>query len=172
MQDYLDLRLAVADFVGNRELSDVMKRLTTQAEIVLNRQLRTMWQIDSFTPVWTGNEAPLPADFLQLVGTDTALAVRGSTLYRQPYRTYPDGIDYYAALPTITTGPGGTNWLLAQFPNAYLYAVSIEAAKHMTKPDMAVAMAQALDGELAAIRIEDDRARYAHQAVRVAGLTP
>lgn len=171
-RDYLDLRLEVADFVGNRELSDVMKRLTLDAETNLNRRLRTMWQIASFAPAWVGNEADLPDDFAQLVCVDNGLTVQGSKLYRKPYRTSPDDIEYYAKLPTITTGPDGTNWLLELFPQAYKFAVSFEAAKQLTNAELALAMQQALDAELVAIRIEDQRARYSNQTVRVGGLAP
>lgn len=172
MQDFLDLRLAVGDLVGNRTISDVLPNLTKRAEIVLNRRLRTMWQIEEFTPVWVANEAPLPADFLQLVETNNRLRIGAGTVTRKPYYTCPTELEYYAALPTITTGPAGTNWLLAQFPNAYLYAVGVEAAKHLIKPEIAMSTQALLDGEVQAVKIEDDRARYAHRAVRVAGLTP
>lgn len=172
MQDFLDLRLAVGDLVGNRSVSDVMVSLTKRAEIVLNRRLRTMWQIEEFTPAWVDNVAPLPADFLQLVKTNNRLRIGVGTVTRKPYYTCPADLEYYAALPTVTTGPTGTNWLLAQFPNAYLYAVGVEAAKHLLKAEIGTATQGLLDGEIQAIKIEDDRARYAHRAVRVVGLTP
>lgn len=170
--DFLDLRLRVSDLVGNRSISDALPFLTTQAETVLNRRLRTMWQIEDFTPVWVDNEADLPADFLQLVCTDNRLKVRAGKLYRKPYYTLPSDVEYYAALPTVTTGPDGTNWLLDQFPNAYVYATGVEAAKHLRMAEEGVAIQALLDGELDAIKIEDDRARYSHRVVRVAGCTP
>lgn len=172
MQDFLELRLAVADLVGNRNISDVLASLTKRAEIVLNRRLRTMWQIEEFTPAWTNHEAPLPADFLQLVNSDNRLRVRAGIITRRPFYTRPTEIEYYAALPTITTSPAGTNWLLAQFPNAYLYAAGVEAAKHLLKPEIAMATQGLLDAEIMAIKIEDDRARFSNRTVRVGGLTP
>jgi len=170
--DFLDLRLRVADLVGNRSISDALPFLTTQAETVLNRRLRTMWQIQDFAPVWTNHEAPLPPDFLQLVHHDNRLWVRASTLYRKPYYTCPSEIEYYAALPTVTTGPDGTNWLLEQFPLAYVYATGVEAAKHLRQAEIGLATQALLDEEIMAIKIEDDRARYSHRSVRVQGCTP
>lgn len=170
--DYLDLRLRVGDQVGNRNLSDLMVGFTRQAERVLNHRLRTGWQIEAFIPAWVGNEADLPADFLQLVETDNGIRVQGAKVYRRPYHTRPGGLDYYQKLPTITTGPDGTNWLLQQYPMAYLHAVSVEAAKHIKSVEIGVASQGLLDGELAMIKIEDDRARYANRTVRVAGCTP
>lgn len=172
MQDFLELRLAVGDMVGNRNISDVLPGLTKRAEIVLNRRLRTMWQVKDFTPAWSANEAPLPPDFLQLVETDNRLRISSGTITRRPYHTCPAEVEYYAALPTITTSPAGTNWLLAQFPNVYLYATGAEAAKHLLKPEVAMTAQRMLDSELQAIKIEDDRARYSNRVVRVVGLTP
>lgn len=172
LADILDLRLAVSDLVGSREISDVMARIVLLAETTLNRRLRTQWQIKSFDPAWTGNEAPLPADFLQLVASDDRLQALDGALYRKPYRTWPGGVAYYAALPTLTAGPGTSNWLLAQFPDAYLYAAAYHAAKHLNQAELATGLDQALAAELLAVRVEDERARYSNHAVRTAGPTP
>lgn len=170
--DFLDLRIAVADHVGNRSISDVLPTLTRRAETVLNRRLRTMWQIKDFTPAWTDNVADLPSDFLQLVDSNQLLTIGAGTVTRRPYYSCPTDLAYYAALPTITTGPTGTNWLLTQFENAYIYAVGVEAAKHLRQPELAMTTQGLLDGEIQAIKIEDDRARYSNKSVRVAGPTP
>lgn len=172
LNDYLDLRFAVSDLVGSRELSDVMPRLVLQAEIVLNRRLRTQWQVKNFVPAWVGNEAPLPADFLQLVFSDDRLYVLNGQLYRKPHRTWPEGIDYYAKLPTLTAGSSSSNWLLEQFPSAYIFAVAYQAAVHLNNPELATGMDQALTGELQAVKIEDERARYSNHSVKVVGCVP
>lgn len=170
--DYLDLRLRVGDQVGNRNLSDLMAGFTRQAERVLNHRLRTAWQIETFSPTWNGTEADLPADFIQLVGMTNDLRVQGSKIYRKPYYGCPRSLEYYQKLPTITTGPDGANWLLQQYPMAYLHAVAVEAAKHLKSVEIGMASQGLLDGELAMIKIEDDRARYANRTVRVGGCTP
>jgi len=172
LNDYLDLRFAVSDLVGSRELSDIMPSLVLQAEIVLNRRLRTQWQVKNFAPAWDGNEAPLPADFLQLVAPDDRLYVLNGMLYRKPYRTWPDGIEYYAALPTLTSASSASNWLLEQAPNAYLFAVAYQAAKHLNNPELATGMDQALTGELMAVKVDDERARYSNHSVKVVGCVP
>lgn len=171
--DRIALRLAVSDLVGNRTISDIMPDLTRQAETVLNRRLRTMWQVAEFTPVWVGDEAPLPDDFLQLVWGDNNLRVKGSTLIRKrPYRSNYADLEYYAKLPSVTDGPSYSNWLLEQYPNAYVYAVAVEAAKHLRLAEIGVTVSGMLEAEIDAIKIEDDRARFAHRTVRVAGCTP
>lgn len=171
--DFLDLRLRVSDLVGNRTITDILPDLTRQAETVLNRRLRTMWQVAEFTPVWAGDEAPLPDDFLQLVWGDNSLRVKGSTLIRKrPYRSDYADLEYYAALPTITDDIDGTNWLLDQFPGCYLYCAAIEAAKHLRLAEMVVSLTPLFEQEIQAVKIEDDRARFSHKTVRVAGCTP
>lgn len=171
--DFLDLRLRVADMVGSRAISDILPDLTRQAETVLSRRLRTMWQLDEFTPVWTDDEAPLPGDFLEFAEFDNNLRVKGGTLIRRrPYRSNYEDLCYYARLPTVTTGPEGTNWLLDLFPMAYVYATAVEAAKHLRKPEEGMALQDLLDSELQAVKVADDRARFSHRTVRVAGCTP
>lgn len=170
--DFLDLRIAVGDFVGNRTLSSHMPRFTKDAERVLSRRLRTGWQIAEFAPAWTDNEAPLPVDFQEFVCLDNRLSVRGDTLGRHRPYSSPDDLAYYASLPTITTGPDGANWLLERYPNAYLYAVSVEAAKFMQDVEKGAGASQLLENELTGIKIDDERARYAHHVVRVRGCTP
>lgn len=170
--DYIDLRLAVSDLVGSREISDVMKRLTLSAEAKLNTRLRTQWQIKGFPPAWVGNEAPLPADYLELVRSDNGLGAVDGTLYRRPYHTIPGDVEYYAALPTLTTSLTTSNWLLDRFSQAYLYAVAEKAAIHLTNAALALAMSQALEVELRQVRIADERGRWANRSVRVGGMTP
>lgn len=172
LRDYIDLRLSVSDLVGSREISDVMKRLTLTAETKLNTKLRTQWQIKSLTPAWVGNEAPLPADFLELACSDNRLSAVNGVLTRAPYRTWPDGIEYYAALPTLTTSLTTTNWLLERFSQTYLYAVAEKAAIHLTNAELAMAMGQALEAELRQVRVADERGRWGNKSVRVGGLAP
>lgn len=172
LRDWIDLRFAVSDLVGSREISDVMRRLTLMAETKLNTRLRTQWQITDWTPVWTGNEAPLPDDFLELVCSDNRLSAVNGTLTRKPFYTIPAGLEYYAALPTLTTSLTTTNWLLERFSGVYLYAVAEKAAVHLTNAELALAMSQALETELKQVRVADERARWGNKSVRVGGLTP
>lgn len=170
--DWIDLRFAVSDIVGSREISDVMKRLTLQAEAKLNTKLRTQWQLTEFTPVWSGNEAPLPDDFIELAESTNNLAAVNGVLARRPYYTIPNGIAYYASLPTLTASLTTSNWLLSRFCDVYLYAVAEKAAIHLTNAELALAMGQALDAELRLVRIADDRGRWGNVSARVAGCTP
>lgn len=191
--DYLDLRFAVGDHVGNRGLSDVMPRLVQQAESYLNKELRTRQQVTYATLVFTNGVAPLPTDFLEIITVFDAFnnPMRATQLADQRrlgsmYSRYSidasniniDGytgkrdIQYYAKLPTLTAGPTTTNWLLTEAPGIYLYAVGLEAAKFLKDVELSQATKVLLDGAMAELRIGDERARWANSTVRVQACTP
>jgi hypothetical protein len=87
----------------------------------------------------------------------------------------PDGnrqIQYYAKIPTLTTSLTTSNWVLANHPGLYLYGVGLEAAKYIRDVEQAQAMAQLVEMEFDAVRVDDDRLRYSRARVRVVGATP
>lgn len=191
--DVLDLKFAVADHVGNRSISDVWPRLLQMAETQLNQHLRTLWQVTSDTLTFTDGEADLPADFLEMidaygpVGYRMHAGLRSDT--RRPgtsYSTYSIGsgkmfirgfsgdkdILYYAAIPTLTDSGNDPNWLLTKYPDVYLYAVGLQAAKHLKDVELAQATDQLLGFALQAVKIDDERQRWANGVVRVQAQTP
>lgn len=185
--DYLDLRTAVLETVGRTDITDVFDRFTKLAEARLNRELRCRDQITEANITVSGGTAPLPADFREVIGLYDA---RGYEFVQQPpqavkvtnYSFYSvsgsnivanDGeylLQYYAAIPTLTTSPTTTNWLLAKYPEVYLYAVSEEAAKF---PPMNLEILGGLTElrreAIREAREDDHMQRYARARVRVAG---
>jgi hypothetical protein len=191
---YFDLRIAVADHVGNSNISDVMSRLTQTAEAWLNQKLRAREQITMDTVTFASGSAPLPADYLEMVAlydvsgryplTQGTLqetkrvnspywryAVDGSNIYLYGV-TGDRNIEYYAALPTISSSAAGSNWLLQKYPNAYLYAVSLEAAKFLRDAELTQATATLLQGAMNDLKIDDERAQWGNGAVRLQMQTP
>ena len=67
IQNYIDLRLAVNDHVGNRAISDVFPTLVQLAETDLNSRLRTRHQVYESTLYFDGGVSPLPHDFMELI---------------------------------------------------------------------------------------------------------
>lgn len=191
--DYLDLRFAVGDHVGNRSLSDVMPRLVQTSEAYLNKELRCRQMITATTLTLTDGVVALPADFIEMLhvfGLNgyqmhagsladakrpgsmwSKYSIDGTSLYINGFSGDRD-IEYYAKLPTLTTSPTTSNWLLADCPNVYLYAVALEAAKFLKDVDLAQATKVLLDGEMSELRVGDERARWANSVVRVQGCTP
>lgn len=193
LADQLDLRTAVIETVDDPSISDVWPRLLAMAENVINRRARHRSQITSASLSFTSGEASLPADFLEVMHLyDTSdgemvqvplAAVKASgSQYRyfaiDGSKVYIYGVsgtrtmEYYAKVPTISAAMTDTNWLLAAHPDVYLYAASVEAAKHLRKPDLIAALAPLLDMAFDELKIASDDARYGRARVRVAGWTP
>jgi hypothetical protein len=193
LADYTDLRIAVGDQVNNRSLSDVMSRLVQQAEGHLNRKLRCRQQITSDTLIFVDGSADLPSDFLEMISVFDAqgcqmhagslartnltgsqyswYAIDGSSVLIKGLSGQRD-VRYFAALPSLTVAPTATNWLLAGYPEVYLYAVSLEATKFMRDAEQTLAMQQLLQGAIDDLKVDDDRARWSNTVVRVQGITP
>lgn len=169
--DYLDLRFAVGEHVGNRSISDVVPRLVQQAESLLNRQLRTRNQITDATLTFVDGVAPLPADFLEILDVSGRYTVKGPHILIQGF-SGDRAIRYYAKLPTLTTSASTSNWLLEQYPDAYLYSVGMEAAKFLRDADLVAATTPLLAQALSSVKVDDDRARWATATVQVQGCTP
>lgn len=190
--DFLDLQTAVVEGVGRADIVDVMPRLVQLAETVMNRKLRCSDQITTATLTFVAGVATLPAGVAEIIGLYRAdgleyvgqplqsvrtsgsqgfYAISGSTVLT--YGLSGDlTLQYYAQLPTISTGTTATNWLLTKYPHAYLYAVSLEAAKHIRDVEMSQTFKFMLDDEMMTIAGDDHAQRYSRAIVRVAGNTP
>jgi hypothetical protein len=191
--NYGELRQALSDYVNHRNLSQALPRIVKMAEDRLNQKLRTRYQITSGTLTFADGVTTLPADFLEMIDL---FGVNGTT-----YRSGPTSdaqrfgsmwsrysiaggnitikgysgdrtINYYARIPTITGSSADTNWLLDGFPDVYLYAVGVEAAKFLRDLDLVQISKSLLDDALMGLRVDDERARWSNTTVRVQGLTP
>lgn len=185
--DYLDLRTAVLETVGRTDITDVFDRFTLLAESRLNRELRCRDQITDTTIAVSSGTGALPSDYREMIGVyDTSgfefvqqpaqigqlgrysfYTIEGSNLKAQD-RTYT--VQYYAAIPTLTTSLTTTNWLLAKYPEVYLYAVAAEAAKYPPiNTDLVPAFEQYRDDAIRSANADDDRQKYSRARVRVQG---
>lgn len=191
--DYLDLRVAVAEAVGNRNISDVMPRLVQMAESTLNQKLRHRSQITSSTLTFASGVSPLPADFLEMINVfglyGTAMragSIADVNRSGSEYSRYAingtdiliygvDGdrdITYFAKIPTITTSVSSTNWLLSGYPSVYLHAAAFEAAKFLRDAELAQAEQALLTQALNDMKVDDERARWSNTTVRIQMVTP
>lgn len=187
--DYLDLRLAVSDHVGNRTISDVMPRLIAMAEADLNRKLRCRQQIRTESLVFEDGYAQLPADYLEMIsfGDSICRPLRQATIADAQrgngYAVDAQGVicggfsgernaTYYGKITPLKCSPACSNWLLNDYPDIYLYAAGLQAAKFLKDAELAIATDQLLSGAMQDMRIADERARWAQATVRVAGVNP
>ena len=189
-QDWIDLRTAVIEIVDNPGIADVFPRLLALAESSLNRTLRFRDQIKTATITFTDGVAALPLDFAE------AIALYASTGYeyvqQAPQTVRANGcyysiensslvsegisgdltFQYYASLPPLGETVTTSNWLLQRYPDIYLYAVGLEAAKYVKSGDLIQSTREALGEAIVTARGDDSRARYSRAKVRVAGVTP
>ncbi|MGU3496100.1 hypothetical protein ACLBXM_18820 [Xanthobacteraceae bacterium A53D] len=174
-QNVIDLRFAVADHVGNRDISDVFPRLLVLAESDLNARLRTRWQIQGATLSFEDGEAALPPDFLEMI----RVGGRGPGEFQvlgwaiaMPGRKGDVDAQYYARIPSLTSSPTAANWLLMKYPSVYLYGVALEAAKFLKNMDLVVSTASLYGDALRLMAVADERERWSAATVRVKGPTP
>lgn len=177
--NYIDLRLAVSDLVGNRNITDVFPMLVQMAESDFNSRLRTRQQIVEATMTFEEGISPLPPDFMELISIRNGQGCEIHPRYEvdgfnMRIRDYEGDLDiqYYCKLPSLTTSATATNWMLVKYPAVYLYGVGLQAAKFLKDVDMAQAVDQLYGSALGSLDRDDYRARWANQVVRVQGATP
>jgi hypothetical protein len=110
-------------------------------------------------------------DTRDIASGDDAYAVSGSNVLVYG-ASGTRSIIYFAAIPTLTTSPTTSNWLLAAHPQVYLYAVGFEAAKFLRDVELAAATDQLFAGALNDMLINDERDRWANAVVRQRTITP
>lgn len=176
--DYLDLRTAVIEQVGTADIADVFDRLTKLAESWLTRNLRMYQQLVEIQVVFTDGEATLPDNFVEIFAVYDENGEEANQKTLQDFQNDPsksDGqytIQYYSKIPTLTTSPTTTNWLLEAYPDVYMYSVAYEAAKHLREAELANIMRGMREDAVFDARTSDHRARYSRTRVRVKGVTP
>lgn len=186
--DALDLRTAVVEHVGQPGIADVWPRLVSLAESRLNRTLRMREQMTTVTVDMTGGTAALPANFAEVIGLfhprGYEYVQQSPQRKQQSYYSIEGGnlvsdritgelsLEYYATLPTLANSFTATNWLLAKYPDVYLYAVAFEAAKYIRDADLAAQTRELMNDAIAMAKGDDEAARYSRARVRVAGVTP
>ena len=188
--DYTDLRIAVAEQVGNRDISDLLDRFTLLAESWINRELRCRNQIKTANVTFVNGLASLPVDFIEVAGLYTVYGVPIASSTRDVVKATKGGyavtatdiylpdsnetleLEYYAKIPSLTDPLNTTNWLLSLVPNLYLYLISLEAAKWLKDVDLASAMAGLVEDEHDSLKWADIRSRYGSSSVAIAGYGP
>ena len=187
--DQLDLRTAVVEHVQRPDIADVFPRLVGLAESRLNRMLRMREQIATTTLTIADGAVALPTDFAEMIGVYTP---GGAEYPQQSSQRIQGGGDFYAVegLELVSKGISGdvivkyystispldamadTNWLLARYPDVYLYAVGFEASKYARDGELMQITKMMMDDAIDTAKADDSRARFSRAHVRVAGVTP
>lgn len=130
------------------------------------------WQLEFVTPeqldqLWPSTSQQRPRWFA-IIGKD-GLTDQSQLHWRPlPDATYTVKLTYYRLVPTITTGvSGASNWLLAAYPDAYLYASLIEMAVWLQDDGLTAKYLQAYQAAFDDIKQMDQRRRYAGGSLKV-----
>jgi hypothetical protein len=187
--DYLDLRTAVIDQVGNPErVAPAFPTIIKLAEAKLNRTLRTRHQITERPVTIEDGSGWLPSDLIEVIGIydGTGRELIGGTLrdreagmanfvLKSSQIYAPDGeytVQYYAAIDSLANDNQMTNWLLESAPDVYFWTACESAAKWTKDIEGAVAYAKLSDDAIADFRGFDETERYSRARVRVSGVNP
>ena len=101
------------------------------------------------------------------VGVPAVYTIEGENvlLAPTPDSAYNISAIYYARFPSLITA--GTNWLMTNHPNIYLFAVLIEAFFFIQDPEQIQAFTARYAIELKQLQDQDDRATHSGSALRV-----
>lgn len=189
--DYMDLRKGIMDIVQTPSIVESLDRYVVGAEAWISRTLRHRKQEATATVTFTDGRATLPTDYREMLHIFDA---NGCELMQGPlssvqqsgtqYRWYAvdDGeiviygktgdqvITYYSAIPTITGALTDSNWVLADYPDLYLFGSAYEAAKGVGLVDLVEQLLSGRNMALQEAKIDSDRAKYGRADIRLGGV--
>lgn len=200
LDSFSGLKGEVSDYLDNPQwFTDRANSFVTLFEAKLNRTLRVGAQQATVTLTPVSGAAALPTDFLELVRLTWTGSTRRNLRYVEPgylQAAYPDGdsgepshytieggnvivrpvsdtdleLVYYQKIPALSD-TNTSNWVLAAYPDLYLWGVLTEAYAFRGDAEKAAVFndrASAAVAELAAL----DRLRRSPSSIQVLGPTP
>ena len=199
IQTYSDLQTAVASWLARGDLTANIPDFIMLFEAVANRRLRVrqMETVATLTP--SSGAAALPADYLTWrrvtwtgatpreleyahpsylralypsapSGTPRLFTIEGATLTVRPADNTALAFDYFQKMPALSNA-SPSNWLLAAWPDLYLFGALAEAHGFVKDAD-SLALWAARRNELFDEIDKLDAKTRAPAAIRVMGATP
>jgi len=193
---YAGMQAAIADWLSRSDLSISIPYFISLAEIRFNRDLRLNAQDSTNSGTLSGGSIAIPDDLVDLkrititrngeshdlryVSPEDFDNYSPKTGYPFVYTSftnnyqvapgpdsnYPFTLFYSARFPALATA--GTNWLLVNAPDVYLYASLLEAAPFLRDDGRIMMWQQAYQSSVAKLREQDENMRYpnANLAIR------
>lgn len=186
LDNYANLQVEVADWLNRADLTAKIPTFIRLLESQMNRKLRVRQMQTRSTASLAAEYLALPTDFLsvhnvQILDTPvsrveyasisevsefrklypnqrpTRFNVDGSTFQFAPIpdNTYTVEIVYYAMITPLATA--GTNWLLNEHPDIYLYGTLMQAAPYLNNDDRISVWGSALTGILEDMTVADEK---------------
>lgn len=185
---YAGVQSAIANWLNRSDLTAVIPDFIALAELRFNRELRLNAQDSTATGTLSGQLLAIPSDLVDLKRiTVTANGEEHDLRYVSPedfdqyqprsgkpfvytsftnnYRVapgpdgeYPYTIYYSARFPALATA--GTNWLLENAPDVYLYGALLEAEPFLKNDARAQLWATAYQNSIKSLRELDENMRF------------
>ncbi len=192
LSNYGELRTSIADLLVRDDLTAKIPDFVMLLEARVNRevQFRNRRMETTTTLTFTGDEATLPADYIEtrtLVWQSTPrirLEYQTPSVFENTYTTDTpaDPVNYTVVGDTVTVGPypnstvgavlayyqrlsalsadTDTNWLLTYHPDVYLYGSCIESAPYLGEDERLQTWIGLYRDAAAAVAGDDTRSRY------------
>ena len=131
---YANSRLRVLPMETSTLLTTVDGVAALPGDYLLWRTVKaTAWpsdpELDYVHPAYLSSEQRSPSLF----------TIEGNSFKVRPVNDATDAYEfhYYAKIPTLIGNDGNSNWLLTEYPNAYLFGLMVEAAGQGRNAEMA-----------------------------------
>lgn len=183
LANFTDLKTALANWLHRAGLADRIPEFITLAETNLNRQLRLTQMVNQANIAVTAGSATaaLPAGFLapieftndqydqlEFVSNSEILRIKSDSSNRPGYYAIDTAISFERKADADYTylmryykkwdlAADGTNWLMTNAPNVYLYASLAEAAPFTGNMAAAQSWVSMADRAIATIKNQDRR---------------
>ena len=164
--NYGELKNELSDLLFNQRFIARYDRFTRSFETDANSRLRVLPMETMVLLTTASGDVALPADYLvwrtvkpmttpyideldyvhpaylpatQYNRRPPLFTIEGSTFKVRPVDDRADAYElhYYAKIPTLVGSNGNSNWLLTEYPNAYLFGLMVEAASDGRNAEMA-----------------------------------
>ena len=198
LSNFGELKASLAALLNRSDLTTKIPDFVTMLEARVNREVkfRNRRMETSTLLTFTGDEADLPADYLEArtvvwqstprvrlefmapsmfettyttdtAGTPQNYTIFGSTLQVGPYPGSAVGATLrYYQRLTSLSADSDTNWLLTYHPDAYLYGSAIESAPYLGEDNRIQVWLGFFDRAASELQGEDARARWAGAPIR------
>jgi len=187
--NYSELKSAIADFLNRDDLTSAIPTFIALAEAQMSRDIRSWRQEKRVQTTLDERYEALPSDFLEgrrfILGTGEQLRPISSEdmakyraendiaekprffylsadqieFYPTPTGTETLDMVYYGRVPSLTD-EAPSNWILDQFPDAYLYGALIHSSGYLQEDARATTWAQLYGSAVAGINRESDRGQF------------
>lgn len=189
LSTYAELQASIADWLNREDLTNVIPDFIALAEANMNRQLRVNQMIERDTSEVASGYVTMPIDWLQTISlitiasppvvleyvaqmgmaeiraTERAGVPIAYTITNNKFQLFPAPtsaleveMTYYAKIPALSDS-NTSNWVLANFPDLYLYGSLLQAEPYLKNDERTPMWAAMYKGAIDAIDLASEKAK-------------